>query len=456
MNSATYRELLRENKFFRRLWAGQIISELGTWFSFIAELGLVRMFSGSPLATTALLVARLLPFLLVAPIAGVFVDRLSRKRILIATDLLRALVAVLYVGAGAMGSVKLVICCSVLMSSLTMFFEAAKNAVIPNIVTPRELLTANVLMFSTRFLQYTLGSALGGLTAAQFGYDVAFIVNSVSFVASALFIALIPADAMKKEQAESVEQKHLIAEPMSAESAVSVPIAGSEQPAEVTQGRFFNDIREGLRYIWATPFVRAVILVNIGWATGGGMTNILFDQIGAHVFNAGAGDRGDWVVASLFTAGGAGVFLGMMLSRKAGSWASQEHRAGHFIGWSLLVHGLFFAVSGLMPTLTLMALWITASRLVLGAEFGVQETMMMRVIPDEYRGRVFTTDRSLEWATMAVSTIVTGWLLTWFSPRTLMIVSGVLAASPGLFWLMAMWISRFSVPSRAVRESYGD
>ncbi|MGA9769639.1 MAG: MFS transporter [Blastocatellia bacterium] len=456
MNSVTYRELLSKNKFFRNLWAGQIISELGTWFSFIAELGLVRMFSGSPLATTALLVARLLPFLLVAPIAGVFVDRRSRKRILIATDLLRAVVAVLYVVAGATGSVKLVICCSVLMSSLTMFFEAAKNAVIPNIVTPRELLSANVLMFSTRFLQYTLGSALGGLTAAQFGYDVAFIVNSVSFVASALFIALIPAGAMKKERAVSVEQKQAISEPMSAESAVSDPIAGSEQPAQVTQGRFFNDLREGFRYIWATPFVRAVILVNIGWATGGGMTNILFDQIGAHVFNAGAEDRGDWTVAALFTAGGAGVFLGMMLSRRAGAWASKEHRAGQFIGWMLLVHGLFFAVSGLMPSLALMAVWITASRVVLGAEFGVQETMMMRVIPDEYRGRVFTTDRSLELAMMAASTIVTGWLLTWFSPRTMMIVSGLLAASPGLFWLMAMWASRISVPPRAVRESYGD
>src|SRR6185503_11004854 len=110
----------------------------------------------------------------------------------------RALVAVTYLAAGALGSVKLVITCSVLMSSLTMFFEAAKNAVIPNIVTPRELLTANVLMFSTRFLQYTLGSALGGLTAAQFGYNVAFIVNSLSFVASALFIAAIPVEAMRK------------------------------------------------------------------------------------------------------------------------------------------------------------------------------------------------------------------------------------------------------------------
>src|SRR4029079_504899 len=126
MATATYRELLRSNISFRRLWVGQMISELGTWFSFIAELGLVRMFSGSPLATTALLVARLLPFLLVAPIAGVFVDRRSRKRILIAADLLRSLVAMLYVVAGALGSVKLVILCSVLMSSLTMFFEAAK------------------------------------------------------------------------------------------------------------------------------------------------------------------------------------------------------------------------------------------------------------------------------------------------------------------------------------------
>ena len=65
----------------------------GSWFSFIAELGLVRLYSGSSLVTTALLVARLLPFLFVAPLAGVFVDRRSRKQILIAADLLRAAVA---------------------------------------------------------------------------------------------------------------------------------------------------------------------------------------------------------------------------------------------------------------------------------------------------------------------------------------------------------------------------
>ncbi|HTF37005.1 MAG TPA: MFS transporter, partial [Blastocatellia bacterium] len=297
MKSASYSELLKGNKDFRRLWAGQVISELGTWFSFIAELGLVRMLSGSPLMTTALLVARLLPFLLVAPIAGVFADRRSRKQIMIAADLMRAVIAVAYVFAGLIGSAWMVVACSALMASLTMFFEAAKNATIPNLVTPRELLTANVLMFSTRFLQYTVGSAIGGLTAAQFGYNTAFIVNALSFVGSALFILPISAKATRQAREVTPESAQL-ADPMSAEAAAITPIAGSEQPLEPAKAGFFGDIREGLRYIWRTPFVRAVILVNIGWGTGGGMTTILFDRIGGHVFAQASGNRGDWFVAA--------------------------------------------------------------------------------------------------------------------------------------------------------------
>ena len=161
MKSVSYSELLKGNQNFRRLWAGQVISELGTWFSFIAELGLVRMLSGSALTTTALLVARLLPFLIAAPIAGVFADRRSRKQIMIAADLMRAVIAVAYVVAGAIGSAWMVVACSALTASLTMFFEGAKNASIPNMVAPRELLSANVLMFSTRFLQYTLARRSG-------------------------------------------------------------------------------------------------------------------------------------------------------------------------------------------------------------------------------------------------------------------------------------------------------
>ncbi|MFP5262780.1 MAG: MFS transporter [Blastocatellia bacterium] len=471
MLSATYSELLRGNKNFRRLWAGQLISELGTWFSFIAELGLVRMFSGTALATTALLVARLLPFLLVAPVAGVFVDRRSRKRIMIATDLLRALVALSYLGAASLGSVWAVCVCSAMMSSLAVFFEAAKNASIPNLVSPRELLTANVLMFSTRFLQFTLGSALGGVTAARFGYNIAFVVDSVSFVASASYIAVIPATMMRKGRQGGAgavvtaaaasphnsagEGDRLITQSgdaLTAGDAGRMPAPAPEQQAGQAPIQFFTDLREGLAYIWATSFVRAAIMVNVGWAVGGGMNNVLYDQIGGHLF--AEGERGDWSVAMLFTAAGVGLFLGMLLARRAGAWVARERRATHFIGWSLVVHGILFSMAGLMPSLGLIALCIAMSRLVIAMEFGVQETLVMKIVPDEYRGRVFTTDRSLELAMMTVSMIVGGWLLKWFSPLTMLMVSGALSASPGVVWLLAMWLKSFSVPARAVRESY--
>ena len=99
MQSVRYSELLRSNINFRRLWAGQIISELGTWFSFIAELGTVSLLSGSVWATMLLLVSRLLPVLLFAPLAGVLVDRTNRRRILIAADLIRALIALGFLSA---------------------------------------------------------------------------------------------------------------------------------------------------------------------------------------------------------------------------------------------------------------------------------------------------------------------------------------------------------------------
>jgi MFS family permease len=450
MASATYKQLLTANKDFRRLWAGQVISELGNWFSFIAELGLVRMFSGSAWATTALMAARMLPFLLVAPIAGVFADRLPRKQIMIITDLLRAAIAMIYIPAMAYGQVWVIILCSFVMLSLTMFFDAAKNAATPNIVTSRELLTANVLMLSNRFLQYTIGVALGGLVAARFGYTTAFVVNSLSFIGSALFIAPISGHKMRK----AIDEKNSSEQSTGDVSQLTVNQLTNQSKNEPQPIHFLSDLREGLAYIWATPFVRAIILVNIIWATGGGMPNILFEQIGGHLFKIG--ERGDWSVAALFASGGVGVFLGMVLARRVGDYLVEERRAAYFIGWSLLAHGILFAAAGFASSLWVMLPFIVASRFLLGLEFGVQETMVMRVLPDDYRGRVFTTDRSLEFGMMTFSMGIATWLLNYISPLETLVLSGLLSASPGLLWLIAISFAKFRVPSNAVRESYGD
>jgi hypothetical protein len=261
------------------------------------------------------------------------------------------------------------------------------------------------------------------VTAARFGYNAAFIVNALSFVASAAFIVPIAASALQR---------------------VVVPVEGEARRT------LRSEVQAGFSYIRRTPFVRGIILVNVAWATGGGMTNLLFDQIGGHTFKLAPGDRGDWNVALLYTAAGLGLFAGMMLAR--------GRVPGHLTcvvpavssGWALVVHGICFAIAGVMPSLLLMSLWLIVSRMVLGAEFGVQETLMMRVLPDEYRGRVFTTDRALELAMMTVSMIIGGALVPIVGARTMMIASGLLSASPGAVWLIALWLRRFSVPARAV------
>src|SRR4029453_15738809 len=134
IDSLTYTQLLRANRSFRRLWIGQVISELGNWFNFIAALGLVRVVSNkSPEATTILLLCRLIPFTLFAPLAGAFVDRWSRRMVMIVTDLARVAVAIGFLLVSRPEDLWLAYLCTALLSLFGCFFEAAKNAAMPNI-----------------------------------------------------------------------------------------------------------------------------------------------------------------------------------------------------------------------------------------------------------------------------------------------------------------------------------
>ena len=191
MDSLTYLQLLRRNRSFRRLWIGQVISELGNWYYFIAVLGLVRLVSNAaPEVTTIILIIRLAPFTIFAPLAGAFVDRFSRRTVMIVTDLLRVVIAFGPLLINGPEDLWIAYVCTGLLSFVGTFFEAAKNATVPNITGERDLLAGNALMFSSRFLLMALGAALGGWTAAKVGYSWAFVINAVSFLASAYSVRL--------------------------------------------------------------------------------------------------------------------------------------------------------------------------------------------------------------------------------------------------------------------------
>ena len=201
----TYSQLLRGNRNFRNLLWGQFISELGNWFNFIAGLGLVRLVSdASPAAAGILFACRVLPFAFFSPIAGTFVDRFSRRQVMICGFGSRRM-ALMFLLVTSAENLWIAYLATVLMSTIGAFFEGAKNAATPNLTGKEGLLAGTALMFSTRFLLMAIGSALGGWAAAIFGYEVAFIINAVSFGISAFSVWLIPEEATRERKITNYE-----------------------------------------------------------------------------------------------------------------------------------------------------------------------------------------------------------------------------------------------------------
>lgn len=413
MASLTYGQLIKGNRNFRNLLAGQFISELGNWFNFIAALGLLRHVSGaSPRVAGIFFLCRLLPFAIVSPIAGTFADRFSRRQIMIWTDLARVGVALMFLFVTKPEDLWIAYLGTVLLSTFGAFFEGGKNATTPNIVGRDGLLAGTALMFSTRFLLMFIGSALGGWAAAFLGYEIAFIINAASFAVSAYTVWLIPEEATRdKKTAELMADK-------------------AKRPS------FFAEMREGLYYATTNHFALTIILMNMIWAVGGGAINIIFDRVGGVHFADLEGWNPDIAVAILWTAAGAGLGLGMLIAHRTSVHLDRKSRHAWFIGISLILHGGLFSVAGFMPTLFLFVVFTFVSRLIIGVEYAIQETLFQRSIPDHIRGRISTVERGAELTVYGIVSYFAAELMYYMTPMTLTVISGILSGAAGVLWFI--------------------
>jgi hypothetical protein len=355
------------------------------------------------------------------------------------SDVARAVFALGFLFVRTADDLWIAYACTTASTLLAAFFEGAKNAALPNVVGERGLLAGNALMFSSRFLLMTVGAALGGEASYRFGYEAAFVVNALSFVVSAYTVWLVPESEMRA----------------AAEDGGAA--AGREVNARGVR-RVWEDLRDGWRYVVEHRIVAALIGINILWATGGGAIGLVYERLGGVTFAGQGGPEGDRGVSLIYTAVGAGLFAGMLLARRVGAHVEVRGRTHVFIGWAIIGHGVLFSLAGLMPTLWLAALMFFLSRVLIGVEFAVHETLMMRLLPDAYRGRVSTTDRAAEISVMSVFGVLSGWLLTWaLTPRSLTVWSGVLSASPGVFWLLLFASGKLRLPARVLagREEDG-
>src|ERR671916_217794 len=184
---STNDSLLRNVRFLR-LWIGQGASFVGDAVSMVALVVLVVEITGSASAVGGALVARLLPTV-ASPLAGVLADRVDRRVVLVASDLARAVLVLGLVFARDLATIYVLV---FLMGLARAFFNPTVRAAFPSVVGGGDLIRANALISGTFSVSETAGPALGGLLVATVGVEAAFMLDAVTYLVSAVMLALTP------------------------------------------------------------------------------------------------------------------------------------------------------------------------------------------------------------------------------------------------------------------------
>jgi MFS family permease len=414
--------LLRDNRNYRNTWIGQVVSEVGDHFNNVAVFALAVTSTHSGLVVSGVLLSRAIPAMVAGPLAGVVLDRFDRKRVMIASDLIRAVVALLFVFTVNRHDTWLLYLLSALLMGASPFFTAGRASILPSIATRRELHTANSLTQTTQWTTLSLGALLGGASVAQFGYQWAFVGNSLSFVISAFCISRLFVTAGFRAPRGSQTN------------------AGGVRP--------WHEYAEGLRYMRSVPLILGQLLINIGWATGGGAAQILFSIFGELVFHRGA--KGIGIIQSC---AGLGLLCGGALAYRIGRHLSFDSYKRSIV-ICYIVHGSSYILFSQMRGFPWALLFIGLSRAATGVSSVLNMSQLLRIIPDAYRGRVFSTMEATTQSVMMISMTAAGIGLQHWDPRTIGAVAGILSSTTAIFWGWAHFSGNLPEPESQHVETH--
>ncbi|MBI2570360.1 MAG: MFS transporter [Candidatus Schekmanbacteria bacterium] len=415
----SYRALLAGNASFRRLFAVHAISILGDWFNTIALLGLVYGNTGSPLLIGLLFICEALPALVLAPFIGGVVDRCDKRRLMVSADLARAVLVLGYLLAARWLPVVFVI--RVVMSVCSGLFNPARQAALPVIARREQLLTANALMTTAWGVIAVIGAALGGLLAATLGREVAFVLNSASFVISAVLVsrvAIAPArDADAGQRGE--------------------PLAGQRVTGTAAA-----------RFILREPVVLGLIAAGLSWGVVGGAYHLLVPVFSADVFRAG--DSG---LGVLYASQGLGVVAGSWVVGRYLSGAARAMKIA--FGVAYVGQGLSFMLFANAGSLLTGAAILVVMRAFGGVIMALDTTLMQLHTPASMLGRVFAIHYALFGAVTQMSMLATGLLLRGFSPAQVGSAFGAFCLPVALTWFALMAKSGSSLDSARPESTAG-
>lgn len=412
-----YVQLLRQNADYRRLWSAEVVSFFGDFFNTIALFTAVEQLSGRTEAVASVFIAKMLPIFVMTPVAGPLIDRFDRRRLLIGTDIARALCAVGLIFAYWAQSMGWLIGLLVLMTCFAGIFMPAKSAVLPQIASARELGAANALSAGTWSVMLAVGAASGGLVTALVGIELALACDALTFVVSAAILVPLP--------------------PL-------LPTAASGGQTGANRRGFLA----GLRYLRRRPYLTAVISIKSFMALAGGSLAML-PVFGTRVFPATSGPE---YVGWLYASRGLGALVGSLLIRRL--FGDSPRTMRRFITPALLFIAASHVALSQTRSIEQAALAYFAAAVGGGTLWVSSGTLGQLAAANEYRGRVF----SVEWGlmTLVLSGVAAlagaavdraGW-----SVREVAMASGLVLIAPAGLWAGLQLVVRVGLARRGFRS----
>ena len=371
--TASQLALLGREPNYRRLFLATLGSGAGTWLALVAlEVDIWnRTHSSGWIA--ALLIADMLPTFAIGILVGPLIDRLSRRRLMIGSDLVRFGV---FAALPFTTSATQVVALATVAGFATGVFRPAAYAGLPNLVKDEDLSSANALLQTVDNLTWALGSLAGGALVAASGVDAAYWINACTFVVSAVFLYGIPQRLLQATAAAS-------------------------------RGHW-ADLRDGFSL---TVRSKALLTVLIAWNVAmfsNAAVNVAEPRLAFRAFDAGTFGLG-----LMMGSAGIGLAFGAYL---AGSWIDRRGLANVY-GFSLSLMAIGIGLAAVAPNVWVGAACVVISGAGNGAAVVCNALLVQRGAPDELRGRAFAVLMSSNVAFLILGMIVAGRVTDMVGPR---------------------------------------
>ena len=397
-----YVEFFFSNAKFRRLWAASVISLLGEWFNTIALFFLIVEYSGSEFLLGILFSVRMALFAVSQPVNGLLADRFSRKSLMLWANLLQVGLALSFLLVDGPEDMWWLVTLSGLMMLLHGVYVTAERAALPNIVDEEDLITANAIDSASWSTALCIGAMLGGIVVSIWGTDMAFIIDSYTFLLSSLLL---------------------------------IPLNFTQNIDPSMKGPLFSkaiaNIKIGWSRIYSDKKLLRIVFAKSSWnLAGAGLAGVFLVLAGSELTGYGAA----FGFGLFFFARGIGTGIGPLLARAI---FKDKDKWPSLIGILVTISGFFYLLVGLSLEiyLPLTVLLIICAHSASGGNWVLSTVLTQTWVEDEVRGRVFSMDMLILGSSAALSTTVAGYLVEYqgltlkngfISFSLLMIICGII------------------------------